>query len=92
MVIVVEYSARVLNSTVHWLFGQGLQFSASVRPRGTYGDHVKSFNLFELRYRCREGHTIEEMREISYILKPGHCRACEMDFGNHAVMRMELVI
>ena len=31
--------------------------------------------------------TIEEMRDITCILKPGHCRACEMDFGNHVVMR-----
>ena len=31
--------------------------------------------------------TIEEMREITCILKPGHCRACEMDLGNHVLMR-----
>lgn len=31
--------------------------------------------------------TIEELRDITCILKPGHCRACEMDFGNHVVMR-----
>ena len=32
--------------------------------------------------------TIEEIRDIACILKPGHCRACEMDFDNHVVMRI----
>ena len=31
--------------------------------------------------------TIEKLRDITCILKPGHCRACEVDFGNHVVMR-----
>ena len=31
--------------------------------------------------------TIEEMRDITCILKPGHCRACEMDLDNHVLMR-----
>jgi hypothetical protein len=32
--------------------------------------------------------TIEEMRDITCILKPGHCRACEMDLDNHVVTRI----
>ena len=31
--------------------------------------------------------TIEKLRVITCILKPGRCRACEMDFGNYVVMR-----
>jgi hypothetical protein len=34
-----------------------------------------------------ESATIEEMRDITCILKPGHCRACEMDLGNHVLVR-----
>jgi hypothetical protein len=88
-VLVVEDTARVLNSTFHWLFRQDKDHSfLQVWAQEAHMVIMSRAFAFLNRDIGAERATIEEMRDITCVLKPWHSRACKMDFGNHVVMRI----